>query len=84
MPQTVYLISRDYSGHRTVYDTFSNYDLAKQCIDILEHNDKTNIGGWNIHTIHVPDKLPGQLTPLIHIQKGFFIHDQTTRTYVII
>lgn len=67
MSQTVYLISRDYSGHRTIYDTFSNYDLAKQCIDILEHNDKNNIGGWNIHTIHVHDELPDQLTPIIHI-----------------
>ena len=49
MPQIVYLISRDYSGYRIVYDTFSSYDLAKQCIEILEHNDKTNIGGWKIH-----------------------------------
>ena len=31
MSQTVYMISYDYSGYRTVYDTFSSYDLAKQC-----------------------------------------------------
>lgn len=44
MSQIVYLISRDYSGYRTVYDTFSSYDLAEQCIKILEHDDKSNIG----------------------------------------
>ena len=67
MPQIVYLISRDYSGYRIVYDTFSSYDLAKQCIEILEHNDKTNIGGWKIHTIYVHDKMPDQLTPIMYI-----------------
>ena len=67
MPQIVYLISRDYSGYRTVYDTFSSYDLAKKCIEILERNDKTNIGGWKIHTIYVHDKLPDQLTPIMRI-----------------
>lgn len=34
---------------------------------ILKHNGKTNIGGWNIHTIYVHDKRPDQLTPIIHI-----------------
>lgn len=67
MSQIVYLISRDYSGYQTIYDTLSSYDLAKQCIEILEHKDKTNIGGWKIYTIYVHDKLPDQLTPIMHI-----------------
>lgn len=39
MSQIVYLISRDYSGYRTVYDTFSSYDLDenKEVMDYFKN-----------------------------------------------